>query len=105
MTGMRIPKLALTLAAATIAGAALAQHHHMPPPAGKGQTISCAVLKTEKVNVAAATKNHMYADYKGNRYFFCCADCPPKFKANPAKYAKSPHIKIPKAKAVTSAKI
>ena len=38
----------------------------------------------------------MYADYKGHRYFFCCGGCPSEFKANPAKYAKSANIVIPK---------
>lgn len=42
-----------------------------------------------------ATKSKMYADYKGNRYFFCCKDCPPMFKKNPTKYAAKPHIRSP----------
>lgn len=28
-----------------------------------------------------------YQDYNGKRYYFCCDDCPDKFKADPAKYA------------------
>ncbi|HTQ09810.1 MAG TPA: YHS domain-containing protein [Fimbriimonadaceae bacterium] len=60
-------------------------------------TIGCAVLGTP-VNIAKATKDHMYADYKGNRYFFCCGGCPDTFKKNPAKYASKPHIKTPAAK-------
>ena len=60
-------------------------------------TINCAV-EGGKVNIAAATKRKMFADYKGNRYFFCCDGCPQAFKANPAKYAKGPHIKTPKTK-------
>ena len=38
------------------------------------------------------------ADYKGGKVFFCCDGCPQAFKANPAKYAKGPHIKTPKTK-------
>jgi YHS domain-containing protein len=60
------------------------------------KTISCAVMPSNKVDVAKATKNHMYADYKGRRYFFCCAGCPQDFKKDPAKYAKSASIAIPK---------
>jgi YHS domain-containing protein len=60
--------------------------------------IKCAVMPGNSVDVKAATKSHMYADYKGNRYFFCCEGCPETFKANKAKYAKAPHIKSPKSK-------
>lgn len=42
-----------------------------------------------KIDIAEATKTRMYTDYKGRRYFFCCAGCPETFKANPAKYAKT----------------
>ena len=60
--------------------------------------ISCAVMTGNKVDIAAATKAHHFADYKGNRYFFCCGSCPTMFKKDPAKYAKSAaHIKTPKA--------
>ncbi|MFI5385333.1 MAG: hypothetical protein ACHQ50_04345 [Fimbriimonadales bacterium] len=40
----------------------------------------------------------MFADYKGNRYFFCCGGCPQQFKANPKHFEKGPHIPTPKAK-------
>ncbi|HWD40565.1 MAG TPA: YHS domain-containing protein [Fimbriimonas sp.] len=59
------------------------------------KTIACAVMPNNKVDIAKATKNHMYADYKGHRYFFCCGGCPAAFKANPAKYAKAASIKTP----------
>ena len=29
-----------------------------------------------------------FADYKGNRVYFCCAGCPDEFKKNPDKYVK-----------------
>jgi len=57
----------------------------------------CAVMPSNKVNVALATKNHMYADYNGRRYFFCCGGCPQSFAKNPAKYAKADSIALPKA--------
>jgi YHS domain-containing protein len=61
------------------------------------KTIACAVMPSNKVDIAKATKNHMYSDYKGKRYFFCCAGCPEAFKANPSKFAKSASIPTPKA--------
>lgn len=89
--------IATLVIVASLATAAVAQHK-MPDvhATGKGPKIKCAVLPGSTVNIAQATKNHMYADYKGNRYFFCCADCPKDFKKNPAKYAKNAHIKTPK---------
>ena len=62
------------------------------------KTITCAVMPSNKVDVAKATATHMYADYKGKRYFFCCGGCPSAFKKDPAKYAKSASIPTPKTK-------
>jgi YHS domain-containing protein len=58
--------------------------------------IECAVMKGHKINVKDATKNKMFADYKGKRYFFCCAGCKPAFQKEPTKYAKAPSIPTPK---------
>lgn len=41
-----------------------------------------------------------YQDYNGKRYYFCCDDCPPKFKANPQKYAEGKAIKSGEAKSM-----
>jgi len=59
-------------------------------------TIACAVMPSNKVNIKDATAHHMYADYKGKRYFFCCGGCPAAFKKDPAKYAKAASIPTPK---------
>jgi YHS domain-containing protein len=77
----------LTLTVAAIAG---------PPKDKTPATIKCAVMPDHTVNVKDATAKKMYADYKGNRYYFCCGGCPGQFKADPTKYAKAPHIKTPK---------
>ncbi|MCC7433284.1 MAG: YHS domain-containing protein [Methanoregulaceae archaeon] len=53
-------------------------------------------MSDHKVNIAKATKEKMFADYKGRRYFFCCAGCKPAFSKDPAKYAKAPSIPTPK---------
>ena len=59
--------------------------------------VHCAVMTSNKVNIKAATAKHMYQDYKGKRYFFCCGGCPGQFKANPEKFAKNDSIPTPKA--------
>jgi YHS domain-containing protein len=77
-------------------GAAFAQAPKKAPKVPK--TIKCAVMTSDDVDIAKATKDKMFQDYKGRRYFFCCKGCPDAFKANPAKYAKSPSIPTPKVK-------
>src|SRR5579862_7551198 len=75
-------KLILTGAALVLATAALAG----PPknkPAATPTTIHCAVMTGKVVNIKDATAHKMFADYKGNRYFFCCGGCPSAFKADP----------------------
>ena len=88
----------LALASLALVGGAFAQAKPKAKPAKTPTTISCAVQKGDMVNIADATKDHMYADYKGKRYFFCCKGCPEAFKKNPAKYAKSASIPAPKGK-------
>jgi len=84
-----------SLLIAALAGLAAAQG---PKKAAAPQVkMTCAVMSSNSVDIAKATKAHMYADYKGRRYFFCCEGCPAAFKANPAKYAKSKSIPTPKS--------
>jgi YHS domain-containing protein len=90
-------KLALLSSLCLIAGVAAAQTKPSKP-AKPQTTINCAVMPNDPVNIADATKNKMYADYKGRRYFFCCNGCPQSFKKNPAKYAKNASIPTPKKK-------
>lgn len=45
----------------------------------------CPVLGNTIASKEVATG---YSDYKGTRYYFCCAGCKPDFDANPAKYVK-----------------
>ncbi len=87
-------KFALIAALSVVAtGAALAQSPVKPP-----KSIKCAVMPEDSVDVAKATKDKMYADYKGRRYYFCCAGCPDAFKKNPTKYAKGPSVPLSKPK-------
>jgi YHS domain-containing protein len=92
-----------TLLAVSLAAITFAQHAHPAPKVAPkiamkaaAKPMTCAVMPANKVSVAAATKAKMFADYKGNRYFFCCDGCPQMFKKSPAKYAKAAHIKTPK---------
>jgi YHS domain-containing protein len=50
------------------------------PQAGKAQ-IACPV-QGGKIN------QDLYADYQGQRVYFCCAECIPIFKKNPEAYLK-----------------
>lgn len=86
----------IALVSAAIVTGAVAQGKPKAKAPATPTTIACAVMPDDKVDVAKATKNHMYADYKGRRYFFCCAGCPDSFKKNPAKYSKSASIPTPK---------
>ena len=61
--------------------------------------IKCSVMPDHMVKVEDANKlgaGKGYADYKGNRYYFCCGGCPATFAKDPAKYAKADHIPTPK---------
>ncbi|MDR3708272.1 MAG: YHS domain-containing protein [Capsulimonadaceae bacterium] len=51
----------------------------------KAHLVKCAV--TGEIIGSAADASGS-AVYKGHIYYFCCAGCEPKFKANPAKFAK-----------------
>lgn len=88
-------KYVLVALVASIAGATMAQDAKSQDSKSR-KLISCAVMPSNKVDIAKATAKHMYADYKGRRYFFCCEGCPAEFKATPAKYAKAASIPTPK---------
>lgn len=83
-------KLVLLLGALAVTSTALAGETK--------KTIPCAVMPDHKVNIEKATKDKMFADHKGRRYFFCCGGCVPTFKKNPDKFAKADSIPTPKAK-------
>src|ERR1700731_2243111 len=49
---------------------------------------SAATLERDPVcgmNIHPAAAKHVY-ELNGNNYYFCCASCAEKFKADPAKY-------------------
>lgn len=60
-------------------------HHHEPEPGPN--LVTCPVMPDNLVNPEQAERRGLYRDYEGKRYWFCCADCPPLWDADPARYA------------------
>jgi YHS domain-containing protein len=46
----------------------------------------CPVMRGSTVVKADAEAKGLFRDYKGQRYWFCCAACEAPFDADPAKY-------------------
>ena len=87
--------LAMLFVAALSIGALSAQTTK-PKPKPAPTKVHCPIMTKNAVDIATATKNKLYADYKGRRYFFCCGGCPATFSANPDKYKKAESIPTPK---------
>jgi YHS domain-containing protein len=87
--------LLLAGAALTISAVAFAAPGDKGKAKAAPKEVACAVMPDHKVNIAEATKTKMFSDYKGKRYFFCCAGCPSAFKKDPAKFAKAESIPTP----------
>ncbi|ABM10459.1 MULTISPECIES: YHS domain-containing protein [Micrococcaceae] len=49
-------------------------------------TAECPVMAGTPVIKADAESKGLFRDYDGQRYWFCCAGCGPKFDADPARY-------------------
>lgn len=61
----------------------------------KNNSTTCPVMKVP-VNKAVAAKRGLVGlvrEYKGQKYYFCCSDCPPQFNKNPEKYVGAPSSK------------
>lgn len=63
--------------ALSLAGAGFAAD---PPAPGQAQTV-CPVM-------SGKTNPNLYADYQGQRVYFCCPGCVDAFKKDPGKYLK-----------------
>jgi YHS domain-containing protein len=57
---------------------------YTPQASEYGKKVKCPVGGDE-FKVGPDTKA---VKYKGKTYYFCCSSCMPRFKKNPAKYAK-----------------
>ena len=55
------------------------------PPSTLERDLVCGM------NVNPATATHTYS-YAGKNYYFCCAPCLEKFKADPNKYLSAPTL-------------
>ena len=55
---------------------------------GNGGDQAVAGTQTTCPVMGGKINKKYYEDYQGKRVYFCCPDCPKKFKANPAKYTK-----------------
>ena len=93
----------LTGAALLLAATAGAEPAKEAPKPAEATEIKCAVRTDNPVSIQKATEKKLYADYNGNRYFFCCGGCPKAFSKDPEKYAKNDHIAIPKEAAAPAA--
>ncbi len=89
----KIALLAVLVGALSVAGFAQEKKEEGTK---KDAPMVCAVMKEDKVDVAKATKDKLFSDYKGRRYFFCCGGCKPKFDKDPETFSKTaPSIEIP----------
>jgi YHS domain-containing protein len=59
------------------------------PEEAEETTAYCQVMAGTPVVKAEAEAKGLYRDYKGQRYWFCCAGCGPAFDADPDKYAQA----------------
>jgi YHS domain-containing protein len=91
----KIALLSILVGALAVGGFAQAKSGQKAPE----KKMTCAVMPDDAVDIAKATKDGLFADYKGKRYFFCCGGCKPKFEKDPAKYSKNaPSIPTPAKK-------
>ncbi|WP_348790107.1 YHS domain-containing protein [Leifsonia sp. NPDC080035] len=54
--------------------------------AGADDLTECVVMKGSTVSKARAEAAGLYRDHDGERYWFCCPGCAPRFDADPAAY-------------------
>jgi YHS domain-containing protein len=66
----------------------------------EGQAQAQVQTQTKCPVLGGNIDKHVYADYKGHRYYFCCKGCDEEFKKNPEKY-----IEKMKAAGITPEKI
>lgn len=71
--GMALVALALSLSLGVIIARA-------DEPEKKVPQTTCLVMDNVPI------KRDIYLDYQGQRIYFCCHDCPEKFKKDPEKY-------------------
>jgi Cu(I)/Ag(I) efflux system membrane fusion protein len=59
-----------------------------------GEQLASALEQKTCPIMGGAIDKKFFAEYKGQKVYFCCAACKPKFEADPEKYlAKLPQFK------------
>ena len=48
---------------------------------------TCPVMPDTTVKKSSAEAADLFRDYRGQRYWFCCKGCGPRFDRDPDKYA------------------
>ncbi len=51
-----------------------------------GAALALAAAQTTCPVMGGPVNKQIYADYKGERVYFCCNGCPSQFRQNPEKY-------------------
>ena len=64
-------------------------HHHEAEKSDSAHLVVCPVMPNNLVNIERAEEQGLFRDYKGQRYWFCCAACGPLWDAQPDKYASA----------------
>lgn len=62
-------------------------HSHGSANADSETSAECPVMAGSFADKAEAEQQGLVRDYKGTRYYLCCAGCGPLFDADPEKYA------------------
>lgn len=50
--------------------------------------VAFAAAQTTCPVMGGMINTNLYADYKGERVYFCCMGCPPQFEKDPEKFIK-----------------
>lgn len=64
-------------------------HNHSSAPAQatiESETAECPVMRGSFAVKAEAEAQGLVREYKGEKYYLCCAACGPLFDADPEKY-------------------
>jgi len=64
-------------------------HQHGTTTTEASDTAECPVMRGNTVNKADAEAQGLVREYKGEKYYLCCAACGPLFDADPEKYVSA----------------
>ncbi|GHF04117.1 YHS domain-containing protein [Pseudolysinimonas yzui] len=70
------------------------EHDHTSPAAAtaaEADLAVCPVMPSNVVVKSEAEKAGYYRDHDGERYWFCCGGCGPRFDADPERFVAAAH--------------